>query len=68
MTATDIYAVLEARLMEKELENRLLRRAARLIHDRAWMVSGSMEMAETDAFLKSIGLEVWTWPIERRAA
>lgn len=40
-----------------------LRTAARLIHDRHKMVSGSLEMAECDEFCKSLGLEVWTWPL-----
>ena len=41
----------------------LLRKAARLIHDRRNMVSGSLEMAECDAVCKEVGLEVWTWPL-----
>jgi len=41
----------------------LLRRAARLIHDRRKMVSGSREMGECDAVCKEAGLEVWTWPL-----
>jgi hypothetical protein len=44
-------------------ENELLRKAARLIHDRHGMVSGSLEMAECDAACKAAGLEPWTWPI-----
>lgn len=38
-----------------------LRKAARLCWERGWMVSGSIEMAECDAFCKSVGLEPWTW-------
>ena len=45
------------------IEIRNLRKAARLIHDRHGMVSGSLEMAECDEFCKSVGLEVWTWPL-----
>jgi Lar family restriction alleviation protein len=44
---------------EKRIE--LLIKAARLIHKRGWMVSGSLEMAECDALCKEAGLEVWTW-------
>lgn len=45
----------------------LLRKAARLIHDRRNMVSGSLEMAECDAVCKEVGLEVWTWPLTPNA-
>ena len=41
----------------------LLQQAARLIHDRPGMVSGSLQMAECDAVCKDAGLEGWTWPI-----
>lgn len=44
-----------------EIDN--LRKAARLIHDRSGMVSGSLEMGECDALCKSVGLEPWKWPI-----
>ena len=43
----------------------LLRKAARLIHDRRNMVSGSLEMAECDGICKSAGLEVWMWPLTK---
>lgn len=46
---------------KREIE--LLRRAARLIHDRRKMVSGSLEMGECDSLCKEAGLEVWTWPL-----
>ena len=38
-----------------------LRHAAYLCWRRGYMVSGSMEMAECDAFCKSVGLEPWIW-------
>lgn len=41
----------------------LLRKAARLIHDRRNMASGSCEMAECDAVCKEVGLAVWAWPL-----
>lgn len=44
-------------------ENETLRKAARLIHERSGMVSGSYEMGECDAVCKSVGLNVWQWPI-----
>ncbi len=40
-----------------------LRKAARLIHDRRKMVSGSLEMGDCDEFCKNCGLEVWAWPL-----
>jgi hypothetical protein len=49
----------EILLLKEEI--RLLRIAARLIHKRGWMVSGSLEMAECDAVCKEVGLPVWTW-------
>lgn len=48
----------------EQIEN--LKRAARLIHERRAMISGSKEMADCDAFCKSVGLEVWTWPIRKK--
>lgn len=39
----------------------LLKKAARLIHDRRNMVSGSEEMGECDEVCKAAGLEVWKW-------
>ena len=42
----------------------LLRRAARLIHDRPHMVSGGLEMAECDAACKEADLPVWTWTLK----
>lgn len=45
------------------IEIKRLRKAARLIHDRHGMVSGSLEMAECDEFCKSVGLEVWIWAL-----
>jgi len=49
----------------REAEDQLVRtsKAARAIHERPGMVSGSLEMAECDALCKSVGLEVWTWPV-----
>ena len=41
----------------------LLRKAARLIHDRRNMASGGGEMAECDSVCKEVGLAVWTWPL-----
>jgi hypothetical protein len=38
-----------------------LRQAAQMIHSRHGMVSGSLAMAECDAFLKELNLPVWTW-------
>ena len=42
-------------------------RAMRLIHARGYSVSGSLEMGEIDAALKTLGVHVWTWPIPRFA-
>ena len=42
-------------------ENKKLRIAARLIHQRAQVPSGSKEMADIDAYCKELGLEVWKW-------
>ena len=53
----------DAVLMDRTHETNLLRRAARLIHDRRKMVSGSLEMGDCDEFCKSVGLEVWKWPL-----
>ena len=47
--------------LEKEIE--LLRKAARLIHERPRMVSGGSAMAECDEICKAAGLNVWTWPV-----
>ena len=44
-------------------ENKKLRIAARLIHQRAQLQSGSKEMHDIDEFCKKIGLEVWKWPL-----
>jgi hypothetical protein len=44
-------------------EINLLRKAARLIHERRKMGSGSVAMFECDAICKKAGLEVWTWPL-----
>ena len=43
-------------------ENKKLRIAARLIHQRNQVQSGSKEMADIDSFCKDIGLRVWEWP------
>ena len=51
----------EYRALQREIE--MLRKAARLIHDRHGMVSGSYAMAECDAICNIVGLKVWTWPI-----
>ena len=45
--------------LEREIES--LKKAARMIHDRPNMTSGSLEMFECDALCKSVGLDVWTW-------
>lgn len=47
-------------------ENEMLRKAARLIHDRPGMVSGSLQMGECDAICKQVDLKVWTWPITKK--
>ena len=44
-------------------ENKRLRIAARLIHQRSQVQSGSKEMADIDSFCKDIGLRVWEWPL-----
>lgn len=44
-------------------ENKKLRIAARLIHQRGQTKSGSQEMADIDAFCKTVGLRVWEWPL-----
>jgi hypothetical protein len=44
-------------------ENDALRHCARLIHDRHYMASGSLEMQECDLACKAVGLEPWTWPL-----
>ena len=46
-----------------EDENKKLRIAARLIHQRSQVASGSKEMADIDSFCKNIGLRVWEWPL-----
>lgn len=45
-------------------ENKKLRIAARLIHQRGQVKSGSKEMADIDSFCKDIGLRVWEWPLD----
>ena len=40
-----------------------VKRAARYIHNRPGIVSGSFQMAEGDALCEAVGLHVWTWPI-----
>ena len=40
-------------------------KAMRFIHARGYCKSGSLEMHEIDAALKSLGVHVWTWPIPR---
>ncbi len=42
-------------------------KAMMLIHARGYSSSGSLEMHEIDAALKSLGVQVWTWPIPRFA-
>lgn len=44
-------------------ENKKLRKAARLIHLRGQTQSGSKQMADIDAYCKTIGLCVWEWPL-----
>ena len=44
-------------------ENKKLRKAARLIHQRGQAQSGSKKMADIDAYCKAIGLRVWEWPL-----
>ncbi len=46
--------------LKKEVQS--LRKAARLIHQRPNLPSGSLEMAECDDFLKTLNLDVWKWP------
>ncbi len=45
---------LRAELEECRKEISLLRKAARLIHKRGWMVSGSLEMAEWSGTMQSL--------------
>ena len=49
--------------VEADEENKKLRIAARLIHQRAQVQSGSKEMSDIDEFCKGIGLKVWEWPL-----
>jgi len=44
-----------------ETENKRLRAACHLIHQRHACASGSLEMSEIDEELGKLGLEVWTW-------
>uniref|UniRef100_A0A6M3KD69 Uncharacterized protein n=1 Tax=viral metagenome TaxID=1070528 RepID=A0A6M3KD69_9ZZZZ len=44
-------------------ENKKLRIAARLIHQRGQVASGSKEMADIDSFCKGVNLRVWEWPL-----
>jgi hypothetical protein len=44
-------------------ENKKLRKAARLIYQRGQTQSGSKQMADIDAYCKTIGLRVWEWPL-----
>lgn len=44
-------------------ENKKLRIAARLIHQRSQVLSGSKEMMDIDIYCKAIGLNVWEWPL-----
>ena len=44
-------------------ENKKLRKATRLIYQRGQVQSGSKEMADIDAYCKTIGLHVWQWPL-----
>ena len=46
-----------------KVENKKLRKAARLIHQRGRVQSGSKAMGDIDEYCKKLGLEVWTWPI-----
>ncbi|MDY6893850.1 MAG: RusA family crossover junction endodeoxyribonuclease [Thermotogota bacterium] len=52
--------IYEIKLLKEE--NTKLRKAARLIHRRGRVRSGSEEMGEIDDYCKSVGLEVWKWP------
>jgi len=45
-----------------ETENKLLRKACRLIHQRPSVGSGSKEMHDIDEYCKKLNLEVWKWP------
>lgn len=42
-------------------ENDKLRIAARLIHRRGQLPSGSKEMGDIDEYCKGLGLDVWAW-------
>jgi hypothetical protein len=44
-------------------ENKKLRIACRLIHQRGQHKSGSLEMKQVDEYCKGIGLRVWEWPL-----
>ena len=59
----DLHAELKRVRAVAAAEISLLRRAARLIHERRKMGSGSVAMFECDAICKKAGLEVWTWPL-----
>ena len=45
-------------------ENKKLRRAVRLMYRRGQVQSGSKEMADIDAYCKTIGLYIWQWPLD----
>lgn len=49
------------RIRELEAENKQLRWACRLIHQRGHCASGSLEMYEIDEQLGKLNLKVWTW-------
>lgn len=46
-----------------KVENSKLRIAARLIHQRSQVPSGSKEMADIDEYCKKLDLNVWQWPL-----
>lgn len=59
----DCVAAMDMQKKHYEREIKLLKRAARLIHDRRNMVSGSLQMAECDEVCGRVGLKVWEWPL-----
>lgn len=61
--AIDCLDAMNAQKLHYEREIRLLKKAARLIHDRHRMVSGSLEMAECDEACERVGLKPWEWPL-----
>ena len=60
-TELQTYAQETGKLIEQLAATK---RAARYIHDRSRLSSGSLAMAEGDELCKSVGLDVWAWPIQ----